>query len=135
MTSADYEDSLAGALLADADAHARNRFDDIGERYDDVLTELLPFKDRWTPRVSLAFRFWDGWVDARNHDWQYYRGIARDDWPRLARVIARSLQEGVELTDPELMAHFGPRAHRSWLTRFSEWRRGRSSESSRPIPP
>lgn len=130
VTSDGAEDTLAVALLADADAHERERFGDVGERYDDVLAGLLPLKDRWTPRVSVALQFWDGWIDARNHDWRYYPGIARDDWPRLARDIARSLREGVEPTDPNLMAHFGPSAHRSWLTRLSEWRRGRSSESS-----
>lgn len=82
MKSDDPEDILASALLADADAHEGNRFEDIGERYDDVLAGLLPLKDRWTLHVSVALEFWDGWVDARNHDWQYYPGIARDDWPR-----------------------------------------------------
>ena len=129
MTSHVPEDILASALLADADAHEGGRFDDIAERYDDVLAELLPLKDRWTPQVSIAFEFWDGWADARNHDWHYYPGIARDDWPRLARDIARSLREGVEPADPIVLQHFRPRPRRSWRTRFREWLRGGTSES------
>jgi len=71
---------LNGYLLADADAHEGGRFDDVAERYDDVLAELLPLKDRWTPQVSIAFEFWDGWADARNHDWQL---LPRDRTRRL----------------------------------------------------
>lgn len=123
------EDILASALLSDADAHEGGRFDEIAERYDDILAELLPFEDSWPPQVSVAFEFWDGWVDARNHDWQYYSGITQEDWPRLARDIARSLREGVEPADPIVMRHFQPRPRRPWRTRVREWFKRRSSES------
>lgn len=125
MSSDGPEDILATALLADADAHERERFHEIGERYDDVFAAPLPLKDHWMPTTAVAFEFWDGWVDARNHGWHYYPGISRDDWPRLARDVARSLRDRVPPTDPTLTAHFGPAAHPAWRTRFREWRHGR----------
>jgi hypothetical protein len=37
--------------------------------------------------------FWDGWQDARNHDWRFYKGIDASDWSILARIIIRNLKD------------------------------------------
>lgn len=103
------EEILASALLGDADEHSRGRYDQLGSRYDDVYAALLPLMERNTPTVAMAYEFWDGWIDSRNHDWQYYAGIGRDDWPHLAAEIAQALRGGTEIRNPVLIEHFGPR--------------------------
>ncbi len=64
-------DVLAYALETDADAQEAGRHDLIG----DCTTTCWA----WCPVLGLAckrpvdgFHFWDCWVDARSHDWQYY---------------------------------------------------------------
>jgi hypothetical protein len=97
---------VAEALLADAEAHDGGRYEEIGEKFDDVLAEVLPLPDAKAHHVSVAFSFWDGWIDARNHEWLYYEGIGRDDWPRHARAVTSALQVGCSPEDPALLRHF-----------------------------
>ncbi len=98
---------LAAALERAAERHEAGHFGQIGAEYDQVEMETLPSRNRTSPRFDLAFRFWDGWVDASNHGWLYYDGIGRDDWPLLAREVAQSLREGVEPSSPVLWRYFG----------------------------
>lgn len=63
---------LASALEADADAHEAGRLDAVGERYDNIRAKVSPFWDSHARLLSMGFHFWDCWVDARNHDWNYY---------------------------------------------------------------
>lgn len=97
---------VAEALLADADAHDAGRCDEIGEKFDEVLADALPLPDAKAHHVSVAFNFWDGWIDARNHDWLYYEGIDRDDWPRHARAVASALRVGSSHDDLAVLKHF-----------------------------
>lgn len=89
---------LASALEADADAHDAGRHDCIGERYDDVYGEVLPFWESHPRSLSMGFHFWDCWVDARNHDWNYYPDAREGDRPGLARAVTAALRSG---EDPE----------------------------------
>ncbi len=97
---------LAKALVADAELHEANRYHEIGERYDDVYGELLPLDGASEAPVRVALEFWDGWIDARNHDWLYYEGIGEHDWPRYARVVSDCLRSNRVPDDPTLRKHF-----------------------------
>jgi hypothetical protein len=88
-------ETLAAALEADADAQQAGDADSIGDRYDEVLGEVLPFWDAEASALAMGFRFWDCWVDARNHDWSYYPGTLEGDWPELGRRVASALRRGV----------------------------------------
>jgi hypothetical protein len=96
---------VASALRQDAASQDRGDFDSIGERYDDVYAEVLTVCSAYPDRVATGFTFWDWWVDARNHAWQYYEGIGCDDWPRLARHVAASVEAGMPVTEPVLVRH------------------------------
>ena len=63
---------------------------------------------RWD-KVFVALSFWDGWIDASNHEWKYYEPIQKDDWPRLVDEIARSLREDREVTNSVILKRFGLR--------------------------
>jgi hypothetical protein len=54
----------------------------------------------------VALEFWDGWIDARNHDWLYYPGIAVSDWPRLAHGIVEDLRQDRDISDEALLERF-----------------------------
>jgi hypothetical protein len=112
---------VAEALLADAEAHEAGRYDEIGEQFDDVLAETLPLEDAKADHVTIAFSFWDGWIDARNHDWLYYEGIERHDWPKHARAVAACLQAGRSPDDPVLLRHFDPPPRIPLRTRFAQF--------------
>ena len=112
---------VAEALLADAEAHLAERYDEIGERFDDVLAEVLPLQDVDEHQVRVAFSFWDGWVDARNHDWLYYEGIQQQDWPRHARAVAACLRAGRSPDDPTLQKHFDRPPRTPLLARFTRF--------------
>lgn len=110
---------LAAALEREAERHEDGLFHEIGTEYDPVLLETLPFEDRASPGFHFAYRFWDGWVAASNHEWLYYDGVGRDDWPRLAREVVASLRQGVEPSSPVLWQYFEPQPpgllKRLWL--------------------
>lgn len=107
---------IAEGLRRDAEAQRAGRFDDVGLTCDDVEAAIASAEPA-TPAVALAFEFWNGWIDSRNHDWQFYPGIERDDWPRCADEIAAALTSGDEISNPTLLRLFTPRPRRS----FREW--------------
>jgi hypothetical protein len=112
---------LAAALRRDAILHESGQFDAIGEGYDDAEGELLPLEERRERDVGIAFSFWDGWIDARNHDWQCYDGIAQNDWPILARAIAASLEEPSSINDSRVLKHFARETQQSFWSRLKGW--------------
>lgn len=118
------EEILAAALIEDARAHDARSYDHIAIRYDDVYAQLLPIQDLGARRFAIAFHFWDGWCDARNHDWRYYPGINEADWPSLARHIAENLKRGEDATDPLVLEHFAPEKLRSRRVGLMGWFRG-----------
>jgi hypothetical protein len=124
------DEILAEALIADATAHEAGRFDNLASQYDEVLCELLPIQNLGERRFAIAFNFWNGWCDASNHDWQYYPGITRDDWPRLARHIAERLRTGKAATVQIVIEKFAPENLRSIRVRLWEWIRGLWSRST-----
>lgn len=80
----------------------RNGYDDM----DGALPRSVGAE--WT-KVFIALSFWDGWIDASNHEWRYYDPIGQNDWPELAREIAGDLRCDREITNPEVLKRFGPR--------------------------
>ena len=59
--------------------------DHPGSGYDEMNGALPRGVDvRWD-KLFIVLSFWDGWIDANNHEWQYYEPIQENDWPRLAR--------------------------------------------------
>jgi hypothetical protein len=93
-------------LTSDAIAHESGRYEDVGAGFDDLDAELPRNQEAEFDKLFIALNFWDGWIDARNHDWKYYEGIGRSDWPRMARTIVANLSEDLEIRDPLVLAHF-----------------------------
>ena len=56
--------------------------------------------------MAIAYNFLDGWVDASNHDWQYYDGIEKEDWPILGRQISIALRQGKPVENEVVLKHF-----------------------------
>ena len=109
---------VASALRQDAIAQEAGNPEVIANRYDDVYAEVLPLCNGLPNLVARGFTFWDWWADARNHDWKYYDGIARDDWPRLARHVAEAVESAVPIADPVLVRHFECATRPGLLARF-----------------
>jgi hypothetical protein len=97
---------VAAALRQDARAHEVGHFEAIAKRYDDVYAEVLAVCAGYSAPVVTAFTFWDWWADSRDHASQYYDGIVREDWPRLARHVADTVEASTPVTDPALVRPF-----------------------------
>ena len=114
-------DILANALEGDAIAHESGQQHKIGEKFDDVMSEISSLNDI-PPRLSyLAINFWDSWQDSRNHDWLYYEPISEADWPRLAREISHSLRSGSLPNNQDLIDRFSPEPGLPFLQRLKNW--------------
>jgi hypothetical protein len=97
---------VAGALERAAEAHDAGCYRDLSNIYDEVdVPETRGEGDRFA-KVGIALNFFDGWVDASNHDWLYYEGISQDDWPRFARIIVTALRSDREVPTPMVLRHF-----------------------------
>ena len=72
-----------------------------------AMDVALPRVDdtRWD-KVFVALSFWDGWIDARNHDWNYYPGINESDWPVLGRHIVISIANDTPITQSVVLKRF-----------------------------
>ena len=93
-------------LNRDALAHGAGRYSEIGKGFDDLDGDLPRNQGPEFEKLFVALNFWDGWIDARNHEWRHYKGIEESDWPRLAMEITKSLSEDSEITDPLVLLHF-----------------------------
>jgi hypothetical protein len=110
LTYPEAKQALIGGLARDADAHESGRYRDIGGSFDELDANLPHDGGPEFDRLLIALAFWEGWIDARNHDWLYYDGIGQADWPVLARRMVESLAEDREITEPSILAHFDFRA-------------------------
>lgn len=108
LTKATARDAIVAALLRDAAAHEAGHYREIGSAYNDLDGTVPRGDDPDLRAVFVALRFWDGWIDARNHNWLYYDPVREEDWPRLARAVARDLAGGWTITDPIVLSHFDP---------------------------
>ena len=122
---AEADELLAAALIEDAVHHEQERYAEIATKCDDVHSQLSSIMDPWDRRYSIAIDFWDGWGDARNHEWLYYEPIRREDWPRLARHIAAHLRRGEAASDPIVLEQFDLKPSRPLRQRLSDWFHGR----------
>ena len=109
--------TLINAIETDIRAYESGNFENIAMRYDDVLGELLPFRDK-NEVVTIALEFWDCWGDASRHNWRHYEGIDQNDWPSLAGSILDSLRANRMPDSQLIIEHFGPRARTSLFERF-----------------
>ena len=121
----DYQ-QLRQRFLTALDAAARSQesgdFAAIETGYEE-LDALLPRNvDPAFDKLHSALEFWDGWIDARNHNWLYYEGIQREDWPGLARGIVDDLRQDREISDQRVVQRFNWRRR---ATRPSVWARFR----------
>jgi hypothetical protein len=114
---------FASSLESAAQAHEAGNLSDIETGYDALDQELPRGEGAEYDKLHIALHFWDGWIDARNHDWQYYEGIAEQDWPRLARVLAADLRADREIGEERILRHFDLR---NSAARPSLWNRLRA---------
>jgi len=74
--------------------------------FDQFDTNLPRNKEPRFDKLYIALNFWDGWIDSRNHSWQYYEPLLEEDWPRLARSIVLSLETDDDVKDPLVLEKF-----------------------------
>ncbi len=85
---------MAQALEQEARLRDQGEFRQIGAAYDPTYGQILEINSDYDEAIGFAFTFWDNWVDASNHDWQYHEPISQHDWPRFAREIAEAVRNG-----------------------------------------
>jgi len=113
LTYAVARDQLVDQLLRDAMAHDYGRYHEVGRRFDDVERVLPHGGAPELGRLRVALTFWDGWIDARNHGFQPGSGIAKTEWPLLARIVAADLEGDRDVTDIRVVARFDVGRHPS----------------------
>jgi hypothetical protein len=105
LTYAAARDTLVEQLRSDARAHAAERYDEIGRRFDRIEHLFPTGTAPELGRLHIALTFWDGWIDARNNGWP--RGpIAVESWPALAEGVAADLAADREISSPTVLACF-----------------------------
>ena len=109
LTYSQAKEQIISALLRNAVLHESGRFSEIEESYDSIHDSLPSSAGPEFGKLYVALTFWDGWIDASNHDWMYYEGMSAEDWPRLARLIAADLQADREITGDVVRKHFDRR--------------------------
>src|SRR5215208_5029766 len=55
-------------LTRDTVAHESGRYRDIGSGFDELDANLPRDSGPEFEQLFIALAFWDGWIDARNHD-------------------------------------------------------------------
>jgi len=113
-----YEESKKFAVdnfLRYAEFHEAGDYQRVGNNFDKYDAELPRTDDSRFTMFHISLNFWDGWQDSRNHDWLFYGGIEKDDWPRLARIIIKNITEEQEITESIILKHFDLRQPREGM--------------------
>lgn len=93
------------ALRRDAELQDKNQVEKMGQDLD-ALDSSIAQSDSLR---GLPWIFYDSWMDEREHGFVgLYGTVTKADWPRLARALADSLENGREITD-ELLLRFQPK--------------------------
>ena len=106
LTYAEAKELTISSFNRDIAAHESGNYEQIGVDYDELDGRLPRGTGTEFDKFFIALTSWDCWIDARNHEWQYYPDIARSDWPNLAKEIVKSLSEDKEITEPTVLAYF-----------------------------
>jgi hypothetical protein len=105
----------ARRLLAAAEAHECGDLRAIDEGFEEfearVSADVAAESD-----LATVFRFWDGWIDARNHGWQYDEPFGEGHWPILAREVATELLSNLRIENPIVLREFGQTSERANVT-------------------
>ena len=97
---------LIEQLTRDAENHRRGDVRKVGENFE-VFDHNLPRNSGPEfNKLFIALNFWDGWQDARNHDWRVYKGISENDWPQLAKIIIQNIEEEKEIMNEIILQYF-----------------------------
>ena len=94
---------LADYLERDANLQASGQAAAIGAGYHELDDRLPRGKGNEWNKIFVALGLWDYWIDARNHAWEPFYGIAEEEWPVLARVVAADLAANREVTNVRVL--------------------------------
>jgi len=100
------KECLTAGLQRDATAHTEGRYADIGKDFENFDGGLPRGAGPEFDKLHVALNFWDGWIDARNHNWLYYEPIVQENWPVLARHIVEDIVADRDITDPTVIQRF-----------------------------
>jgi len=106
LTYGDAKEFAIANLLRMAEAQGKGNLDALDENYD-AFDYGLP-RDAGPEFVKplIALDFWDGWIDSKNHSWNFYEPIESRDWPDLARAIAEDLRLDSEISNRFVLEQF-----------------------------
>ena len=97
---------LIDHLSRDVALHVAGDYWHVGDNFDEFDKNLPRNDDPKFKKLYIVLNFWDGWQDSRNHDWHFYKGISKNDWPRLAEIIIQNVKEEKEITGEIILEHF-----------------------------
>lgn len=94
------------ALRAAIQAQESGNLAQIESGYDELDVMLPRSNNLMFDKLHITLVFWDSWIDARNHDWLYYKGISKADWVQLAQQIVENLYQDREITNEQVLQNF-----------------------------
>lgn len=97
---------MAEALERDADLHDRDELDNVDAHIEDVCRQVLPINNIPEPIYKLTLHFWKEWGRALQEDWVHYAEIEKDEWPVMARTIAKHVRLGTLPNDKRIIRNF-----------------------------
>jgi hypothetical protein len=84
--------------------HNEGEFELPNRKFDEIDSSRGQFSD---PTLSIAWNFWDAWLDEANHGFRgYYGKIGQEDWPILAEELIQSLSKLLPITNPTILQEF-----------------------------
>ena len=92
--------------MQDIQFHASGDYWRIGDSYDEFVDKLPRKDDPQFKNLFIALNFWNGWQDARDHSWLFYKGIFQNDWPTLAYALIADIEEDREITNTLILKYF-----------------------------
>ncbi len=97
---------VARRLRKAVELHDAGEYRALYTLYDETASEVSSLRGISNRQVNIALTFMDSWGDSGGHDWLYYKGIEKNDWPKLAQEIIEVLETGGEIMNTLILEHF-----------------------------
>ena len=98
--------ALINILKRESMLHRTKQYGSLGETFDAVDAQLPRNSGSEFNKLFLAFNFWEGWLDACEHDWFFYEPITESDWPNYADIIISDLENNFDTQNSVLIEKF-----------------------------
>jgi hypothetical protein len=95
---------LARVLMREVYLADSHRASELGADFNEIEHDTPRLHHTRWQKLHVALGFWASWIVEAEQGFPSNSSVSRDDWPRLARMVAEDLQHNRDVSHPQIRA-------------------------------